>query len=126
MLLRKIISVFSLFTFLIQGSLTSSIASLFLDEIEAIDRAILNSEKRVAMQHEIKKSMIELRRLEESIVKVENSKEAASQMVHLAEKLLTMIQEERLESLFSSPYMEELRFYSSFARKTSLSPKKLE
>ena len=55
-------------------------------------------------------------------MKAEDPKAQAGQMVRLAEKILTMIQEEHLETLFSSAYMEELRFYSSFARKAHLAP----
>ncbi len=124
--MQKIILIATSCIWLIHSSLASSVASLFLDEMESIDRAIATSERRLLAQHKIKKSMVELRHLEETIVKVEDAKISASQMVNMAEHILRMIQDEHLEALFSFPYMEELRFYASFAHKTSLSPKKLQ
>jgi len=123
MSLQKFILSFSAVAFLVQGSLSGSITPLFLDEVEAVDRAICAMEKRLAVQREVKNLMLELRGLEEDVVNSENPKEHAARMVGLAEKILAIIQEEHLDTLFSAPYLEELRFYSSFARKTSLAPK---
>ncbi len=103
---------------------SASISNLFLDEIEAVDRTIAATEKRLAAQRQIKNSLLELRHLEDILMKAENPKEAAARMVALADKILAVIQEEHLESTFSPAYMEELRFYSSFARKIQLAPKK--
>ena len=107
-------------TCLVQGSLLGSITNLFVDEIETMDQAITASEKRLAMQRKIKNYLLELRRLEENVMKMEDPKLQASHMVILAEQILREIQEEHMESLFSPAYIEELRFYSSFARKTHL------
>ncbi len=122
MLMRNFNLSLSVLVFLVQGSLSCSISSLFIGEIEAIDQAISASEKRLDAQRQIKNLIIELGRLEDGVVKAENPKSQASRMVVQAEKILTMIQNEHLESLFSSAYLEELRFYSSFARKTHLDP----
>jgi hypothetical protein len=116
----------SALAFLVQGSVWGSISNLFVDEIESMDRAIAASEKRLAAQHEIKNFMLEMRHLEDCVIKTENSKAEATKMVRLAEKILKVIEEERLEGLFSPAYLEELRFYSSFARKTQLAPTKKE
>jgi hypothetical protein len=114
MLMRFFILFFAL---VVQVDLSATIGNLFVDEIESVDRAIAVSEKRLAAQHKVKNSLLELRHLEDILVKAENPKEAAARMVGLAEKILTMLQEEHLESLFSPAYIQELRFYSSFVRK---------
>lgn len=126
MLLRYFILTLSALAFLVQGSVWGSITNLFVDEIESMDRAIAASEKRLAAQHEIKNFMLELRHLEDCVAKTENPKAEATKMVRLAEKILKVIEEEHLEGLFAPAYLEELRFYSSFARKTQLAPAKKE
>src|SRR5689334_10118632 len=107
-------------TFILTKPIFSSIDKLFIDEIEAIDRAIVSSEKRLDNQRQIKNFLLELRHLEEVFLRKEDSKEAAARMVVLAEKTLRLIQEEHFESIFSEAYIEELRFYSSFTRKMHL------
>lgn len=124
MMLRKSLLAILALGFLVQSTLSASIATLFVDEIEMMDKSISASEKRLEAQRQIKSLMLELRRLEDCVAKTEDSKKEATKMVRLAEKILAVIQEERLESLFSSAYLEELRFYSSFARKTHLAPAK--
>lgn len=109
---------------LAQGPLVSVQTNFFGDEIDAIDRAIIASEKRLEVQKSIKNSMTELRQLEESVMKVDNPKEQAAQMVKKAETILAVIQKEHLEPFFSPSYLEELRFYSSFAHKTQLAQPK--
>lgn len=123
MLLRFFILFFSVSLLLHPIKGVCTIANLFVDEIEAVDRAIKATEKRLAVQQQIKNFMIELRRLEEHVLNNKESKAQAAQMVKLAEKILAIIEAEHLQSLFSVAYLEELRFYSSFARKASLSAK---
>ncbi len=120
MSLPNLILFLSLF---LTGNLQATIAKLFVDEIESVDRAIAASEKRLAAQRQIRIFLLELRQQEDNLLKATDPKEVASRMVTLADKILAMIKQEHLESTFSSAYIEELHFYSSFARKMNLTTK---
>ena len=89
----------------------------FADEIKAIDSLIVQTEKQLQVQKELKEQMVLFKKQKEEFLKGKETKAHAATMLMNANKILETINQNNLQHLFSSDYLEELAFFSSIASK---------
>lgn len=88
--------------------------------IETLEQAIERTEKNLEAQKKIKKLLVELQELKKKFINNEASKEEAWRMVKRSAEILNLIEEMRLEPLFDLAFLEELKVFASYAKKTSV------
>jgi hypothetical protein len=91
------------------------------DEVVILEHLIESTQNRLLVQSRLKDLMIQLKDQKERFIRGEESKQYALQMVKTAREVLKVIQEERIESMFSSDYIEELKVFAAIASKSSSS-----
>ncbi len=89
-------------------------------EVEVIDHVIRRGEENLHLQKELRKEVAALGELRDRFAKGESSKEHVWNMVKTAKKVLDLIEQEHLAHLFSDEYLEELKFFSSFVEKQTI------
>ncbi len=95
--------------------------SLFAEEgaeLEDLTQLIEKTASQISFQRELKADMEKFSNLKKQFVQGKEVKKVGFQMVQVAIKILDTLQEERLQELVPKPYLEELTFFSTLAKKT--------
>jgi hypothetical protein len=89
------------------------------DETKAVDRVMELTQKQLMMEQELKELIIVFEKQQDEFFNGNQTKEHASNMVMTADKILDLIEENQLSSLFSTIFLEELKRFSMIARKST-------
>jgi hypothetical protein len=90
------------------------------DALESLERSIECTRNTLENQKKMHALLCEYTRLKKRFIKETSTKAEARQMVNISLEMSNMIEEGHLESLFNVEFLEELKVFSSFARKTSI------
>lgn len=87
------------------------------DEIEVLDQLIAATDRKAVAQKKLRNVMIDFKKQKERFFKGDQTKKHSFLMVKTASQILRVIQENHLQHLFASDYLEELALFSSIAEK---------
>lgn len=86
-------------------------------EIEAVEQLIEATSKRLEVEEHLRDLLIALRDYRGDFAKGNQTRMSASRLVSTAQRVLEIIEKERLKYLFPIEYMDEITFFASIAGK---------
>ncbi len=98
----------------------SSFAAPNADALESLEQSIECTRKTLERQKKLKEFLDEFTVLKKKFIKEISTKTEAWRMVKISLEMRKIIEEGHLEPLFTLEFLEELKVFSSFARKTSI------
>ena len=90
------------------------------DALESLERSIECTKNTLENQKKLYALLREYTELKKKFLKETTTRVEARQMVNISLEMSKMIEEGHFESLFNIEFLEELKVFSSFARKTSV------
>lgn len=98
----------------------NSVAVPNADALESLEQSIECTHKTLESQKKIRDLLFEYTTLKRRFVKETSTKAEAWQMVKISAEMNKIIEQEHLGALFALEFLEELKVFSSFARKTTV------
>jgi len=98
----------------------TSFAAPNADALESLEQSIACTQKTLESQKKLKELLFEYTALKKKFLKELSTKAEAWTMTNISLDMSKIIKQEHLEPLFPPEFLEELKVFSSFARKTSI------
>lgn len=95
------------------------VASPAEDELETMKHLITVTEQQLAVQKQLRNLMAEFKKQKDRFFKGDQSNKHSFKMVKTASTILQIINDNHLQHLCSSEYLEELTLFSSIAGKNT-------
>ncbi len=90
------------------------------EDLRTIEHLIASTERQLSVHKQLLTLMLEFQKQQDLFFEGEQTKELASNMVQTASKILNMAEEHQLIYLFTSFYVEELKFFAGISKKRAL------
>lgn len=90
------------------------------EDLQVIGNLIASQERQLIIYHKLQSLMEEFQKEQDRFAQGEQTKELTSQMVLTASQILKLVQDHQLLHLLTPFYIEELKLFSSIAKKRSL------
>ncbi len=124
---KSVILIISLFSACLSGAHAKEVpaldpeivASPAEDEVETMRHLIAVTEQQLAVQKQLRNVMAEFKKQKDRFFKGDQSNKHSFKMVKTASAILQIINDNHLQHLCSSEYLEELTLFSSIAGKNT-------
>ena len=110
-----------IFIFLLGVSpLVGAEAPSFADEIKSVEGLLAATKKTLEEQENLKGLLLAMREEEASVISGVNVSSSAARLVALATEVKKRIHDQRLEHLFSGPFLAEITFLTTLKAKEGI------
>lgn len=107
----------------LQSGFYAKVPIYHVDALESLEHSIQATQKRVETQKKIKQLLAEYDALQQQFLEEVSSKNDIWRMVKISDEMYKLIESEHLQPLFSPEFLEELKVFSAFATKSTISLK---